>query len=88
MFSRMKIGLKRAYQTYSYDGDLPVGLMAMPRLWVVLLVLALPFFAICVDYFEALERSGTMGAIIADISLPASLIGYMVLLVVFKKRKI
>jgi hypothetical protein len=88
MFTRMKTGLKRVYQGQLHVEKLPIIFTVMPRLWVVLLVLAVPFFAICFDYFETLERSGTLGAIVADISLPASLIGYMMLLVVLKKRKI
>ncbi len=87
MFTRKRIGLKRLYQASS-DADMQNSIVAVPRLWVVLLALAVPFFAICVDYFETLERSGTLGAIVADIALPASLIGYMMLLVALKKRKI
>lgn len=87
MFTRKKIGLKRFYQP-SQGSDMSNSLVVVPRLWFILLVLAFPFFAICFDYFETLERSGTLGAIVADISLPASLIGYMMLLVVLKKRKI
>jgi len=87
MFTRKRIGLKRLYQA-SQDTAMQNSLVMVPRLWVVLLVLAFPFFAICFDYFETLERSGTLGAIVADISLPVSLIGYMMLLVVLKKKKI
>ncbi len=87
MYTRKRIGLKRLYQA-SPGTDMQNSFVAVPRLWVVLLVLAVPFFAICVNYFETLERSGTLGAMVADIALPASLIGYMMLLVALKKRKI
>jgi hypothetical protein len=59
-----------------------------PRLWMVLLVLFFPFFAFCAHYFEALERTGTIGAILADTLFPATIIGYIVLLCTLKKRKI
>jgi hypothetical protein len=87
MYTRKRIGFKRLFQA-SQDADMQNSFVAAPRLWIVLLLLAVPFFAICVDYFETLERSGTLGAIVADIALPASLIGYMMLLVALKRRKI
>ncbi len=87
MYTRKRIGLKRLYQA-SPEADMQNSVVAAPRLWIVLLVLAVPFFAICFDYFETLERSGTLGAIVADIALPASLIGYIMLLVTLKRRKI
>ncbi len=88
MFTRMIVGLRRAYQGQAEGGDLRLSFGIMPRLWMVLLILALPFFSICADYFEALERTGALGAFIADSLLPASVLGYIVLVFVFKKRKI
>ncbi len=88
MLTRVKLGLKRTYKTESQGGTLSSGAVAAPRLWIILLVLALPFFSICVDYFEALEQTGTLGATIADTTLPAFLVGYVVLVVVLKKRRI
>ena len=60
----------------------------MPRLWMVLLVITLPLFVMGVDFFEKMERSGPMGAVIADTLLPASSIGYLMLIYILKKRKI
>ncbi len=88
MLTRMIVGLRRAYQGQTEGADSRPGFGIMPRLWMVLLVLALPFFSVCADYFEALERTGALGAFIADSLLPASVLGYMVLVFVFKKRKI
>lgn len=59
------------------------------RLWMVLLVIALPFFFMTTaDYFESLERSGTFGAIIADTMLPAMIVSFFVLLYVLKQNRI
>ncbi len=90
MFSRMKMGLKRAsnMQSESTGSDMINVPLVQPRLWMILLVLALPFFIICEDYFEALESTGTLGAFIADVSLPACVIGYVVLVVILRKRKL
>jgi len=87
MVNRPIVGMKR-------DHSAAVGRLVrntasvLPRLWMVLLILAVPFFAVCVDYFEVLEQSGPGGAVIADISLPASIMGYAVLIVILKQRNI
>jgi hypothetical protein len=47
---------------------------------------AYPFLIYTAKYFEALERTGTLGAFIADTLMPATLIGYCVLILVLKKR--
>ncbi len=59
-----------------------------PRLWAVLLLLALPFIVVSWQYFESLERSGPSGALIADIGMPALVIGYAALVWNLKKRKL
>ena len=59
-----------------------------PRLWMVLLVLFFPFFVICAHYFEALERTGTVGAIVADTFFQPAIVGYIAILWILKKRKI
>jgi hypothetical protein len=59
-----------------------------PRLWPALLVLAVPFIMVCADCLEALERSGRWGAYLAGMLLPASITGYLALVVVLKQRRI
>lgn len=86
--SRMKIRLTHLYNRESQGSHLSNISVPLPRLWMILLILAFPFLAICTDYFEALERSGTVGAIVADMLMPVSIISYTVLLYVLKKRKI
>jgi len=49
---------------------------------------AYPFLLLSANYFGALERTGTMGAFIADILMPATMIGYIAVIFVLKKREI
>jgi len=87
MWNIMKRGFGRAYngqggcQQTEYS-DL------IPRLWVILLVLACPFLVVCASFFEELERTGAKGAIIADTLLPGTIIGYIVLVFILRSRKI
>ncbi len=59
-----------------------------PRIWKVLIVLAVPFVIITSHYFEALERTGVLGAYIADLLLPVSIIGYSILVFMLRKREV
>jgi uncharacterized membrane protein len=71
------------------DGYRFVNISAfIPRLWMVLAALAIPFLVICSNYCEALERSGTMGATIAGMLLSATITGYCALTLVLKIRRI
>lgn len=60
----------------------------VPRLWLILLVAAVPLFMICAKCLEALEKTGSMGAIIAGMLMNVSIIAYAALLYILKKRKI
>lgn len=60
----------------------------IPRIWKIMIVAAYPFLLLATNYFEALERTGTMGAFIADILMQATMICYVVLILVLKKRAI
>jgi hypothetical protein len=88
MLIRVKLGIRRPYESESRDFQMPAMSGPIPRLWMVLLISALPLFFMGVDFFEKMERSGPMGAVIADTLLPASSIGYLMLIYVLKKRKI
>ncbi len=59
-----------------------------PRIWKIMIAAAYPFFLLAAKYFEALERTGAIGAFIADTLMPATMIAYGVLIVVLKKRAI
>ena len=60
----------------------------VPRVWMIMIALAIPFLIISSHYFETLERTGAIEAFLADLLLPATNIAYMVILVICKKRKI
>jgi len=67
----------------------PIALSVLrPRLWMVLLVFFYPFFIICANYFEALERTGKIGTVIADTCFQPTIVAYIVILWMLKKRKI
>lgn len=59
-----------------------------PRIWKTMIAAAYPFFLFTAKYCEALESTGTIGAFIADTLLPATLIAYVALILILKKRAI
>jgi len=59
-----------------------------PRIWKIMIVAAYPFLLLTTNYFEALERTGAVGAFIADTLMPVTLICYVALIFVLKKRAI
>ncbi len=88
MWNRIRVGLGRPGNRQSQGYQLISPAVFIPRLWKIMIVCAYPFLVICTNYFEALERTGTIGAIIADMLMPAAIIGYVVLIVVLKKREV
>jgi len=59
-----------------------------PRIWKIMIAGAYPFLLLATNYFEALERTGTMGAFIADTLMPVTIICYVALIFVLRKRAI
>ena len=59
-----------------------------PRIWKIMIAGAYPFLLLATNYFEALERTGTMGAFIADALMPVTIICYVALIFVLRKRAI
>ncbi len=59
-----------------------------PRLWKIMIAAAYPLFILATKYFESLERTGAVGAFIADTLMPATMICYVALIFVLKKRAI
>jgi hypothetical protein len=53
-----------------------------------MIAIAYPFLLMMTNNFEALERTGTMGAFIADTLMPGTMISYVALIFVLKKRAI
>jgi hypothetical protein len=60
----------------------------IPRIWKIMIAGAYPFLLLAAKYFEALERTGTIGAFIADTLMPVTMISYVALIFVLKKRAI
>jgi uncharacterized membrane protein len=59
-----------------------------PRIWKIMIMVAYPFLLLATNYFETLERTGSMGAFIADTLMPVTMISYVTLIFVLKKRAI
>ena len=59
-----------------------------PRIWKIMIAGAYPFLLLATNYFEALERTGTLGAFIADTLMPVTIICYVALIFVLRKRAI
>ncbi len=59
-----------------------------PRIWKIMIAAAYPLFLLASKYFESLERTGAAGAFVADTLMPATMICYVVLIFVLKKRAI
>jgi len=49
---------------------------------------AYPTLLLAANYFEALERTGAIGAFIADTLMPVTMISYVALIFALKKRAI
>jgi hypothetical protein len=60
----------------------------IPRVWMIMIPLAVPYLIISFNYFLALERTGAIGAFIADMLMPVTNIAYVVLIFKLKSRKI
>ena len=60
----------------------------IPRIWKIMVAGAIPFLLIVSNYFEAVEKMGTIWAFIADTLMPVTMISYLTLIFVLKKRAI
>ncbi len=60
----------------------------IPRVWKIMIAAAYPLFLLTANYFESLERAGAVAAFIADILMPATMICYVALIFVLKKRAV
>jgi hypothetical protein len=57
-----------------------------PYIWTLLIVAAYPFLLLADQAFEALERTGPLGAFLATPLMSAALVGYVALIFVLKNR--
>jgi hypothetical protein len=82
------MGITRAVNSQA-DGNRFINFSIFtPRIWKIMIAGAYPFLLLATKYFEALERTGTMGAFIADTLMPVTLISYVALIFMLKKRVI
>ena len=59
-----------------------------PRVWKIMAAGAIPFLLTVTRYFEALERTGVTGMFIADILMPVTMISYLAIIFMLRKRGI
>jgi hypothetical protein len=80
--------INRLQQKQSKDSSAMNVAFFIPRLWMIMIPFAVPFFIISFNYFLALERTGAIGAFIADTLMPGTNIAYVALIFILKSRKI
>jgi hypothetical protein len=88
MHTRETMEIDRPQQEQS-QGSSAVNIAAfIPRLWMVMIPFSIPFLIMTFNFFVAMERTGMIGAIIADMLMPAINIAYVALIFILKSRKI
>ncbi len=88
MHDSVNMGRNRSQQNQSQDSSAMNVASFFPRLWMIMIPLAVPYLIISFHYFLALERTGAIGAFIADTLMPVTNIAYVVLIFKLKSRKI
>ncbi len=88
MQNRINMEINLSHKNQSQESPAMDVAAFSPRLWMIMIVFAVPFLIISFNYFEALERTGTIGAIIADMLMPATNIAFLVFIGILKSRKI
>jgi len=88
MQERETMGIDRSHTDRSQDSAQMDVAAFFPRLWVIMIPFALPFLIICFDFFEALERTGPVWALLAAPLLSATTIAYVALIFILKKSNL
>jgi len=88
MHNRVNMEINRSQKNQSQDSSAMNVAAFIPRLWMIMIPFAVPFLIISFNYFEALERTGAIGAFIADTLMPATNIAYVASIFILKSRKI
>ena len=88
MQNRIHMRINWSHTSRSQDAPKTGFAAYLPRVWMVMIALAIPFLIISSHYFETWERTGAIEAFLADILLPAANITYVVILAICKQRKI
>jgi hypothetical protein len=88
MNNTVNMEINRSQQNQSRDSSAMNVAAFFPRVWMIMIPLAVPYLIISFNYFLALERTGAIGAFIADMLMPVTNIAYVVLIFKLKSRKI
>ncbi len=81
------MGITRVVSRAAWNRPISLSIFT-PRIWKIMIAAAYPFLLLATDCFEAMERTGALGAFFADALLPVTLICYVALIFVLKKRAI
>lgn len=82
------MGIPRVVKSKAGSNRLISFSIFTPRIWKIMIAAAYPFLLLATNYFEALERTGAMEACIADTLMPVTVICYVAVIFVLKKRAI
>jgi hypothetical protein len=88
MHDRVNMEINRPQQNQSQDSSAINVAAFIPRVWMIMIPLFVPYLIISFNYFLKLERTGAMGAFIADMLMPVTNIAYVVLIFKLKSRRI
>jgi hypothetical protein len=80
--------INRSQQNQSQDSSAMNVAAFIPRVWMIMIPLFVPYLIISFNYFLKLERTGAMGAFFADMLMPVTNIAYVVLIFKLKSRRI
>jgi hypothetical protein len=88
MHTRETMEIDRPQQEQSQGSSADNVAAFIPRLWMVMIPFSIPFLIMTFNFFVVMERTGTIGAIVADTLMPAINIAYVALIFILKSRKI
>ncbi len=86
MDDRKTLDTDRARKGRSQDPSAASRSALIRRLWMFMVLLAVPFLFLSYHYCEALERTGPVGAFCAAPLLSAAVLAYAGFIVMLKKR--
>ena len=88
MHTRESMEIDQSHKDRAQDSSAITVAAFIPRLWMIMIPCAVPFFIMSFNYFLALERTGPIGAFFAATLMPATNIAYVALIFILKSRKI
>ena len=88
MPNREEMEINRSHKNRAQDSSAMNIAAFIPRIWMIMVAFAVPFFIISFNYFLALERTGPLGAFFAATLMPATNIAYVMLIFILRSHKI